>query len=188
MYLDRAVMIPKTKGISYKKVGESCYVIYEVGRKYDPEKQYTVPERVQIGLRIPAQPDMMLPNENYLQYFSPEMEKMEEKETELTGEYEEKRQRQNILRELFLSMYHEMMTLSKKLPGEIVNEEKVIRLNKVLEPLHEMLQQEEYAELLEMIPAPREEKDRKKGLTYSDVAILLNHYKNLMNRYFRKRF
>ncbi len=188
MYLDRAVLIPKTKGISYKKVGESCYVLYELGRKYDPDKQYTVPERVQIGLQIPAQPDMMLPNENYLQYFSLEMEKREEKEMKLTGEYEEKRQKQNVLRELFLSMYHEMMTLSKKLPGETVNEEKVVRLNKVLEPLREMLQQEEYADFLEMSPMPEEEKGKMKGLTYSDVAILLNHYKNLMNRYFRKRF
>ena len=65
MYLDKAVMIPKRKGISFKNKGDTNYVIYEIGRKYDPEKQYTVPERVQIGIQIPAEPEMMLPNENY---------------------------------------------------------------------------------------------------------------------------
>ena len=75
-----------------------------------------------------------------------------------------------------------------------MNEEKVERLNQLLEPLKEMLQDEEYAELLELIPMPEKETDEKddkgkmKGLTYSDVAIILNHYKNLMNRYFRKKF
>ena len=43
MYLDKAVMIPKRKGISFKSKGDTNYVIYEIGRKYDPEKQYTVP-------------------------------------------------------------------------------------------------------------------------------------------------
>ena len=68
MYLDRAVLIPKVKGITYKKKGESTYVVYETGRKYDPENQYNIPERIQIGIQIPAEPDMMLPNENYLKY------------------------------------------------------------------------------------------------------------------------
>ena len=44
MYLDKAVMIPRTKGISFKKKGESIYVQYETGHRYDPEKQYTIPE------------------------------------------------------------------------------------------------------------------------------------------------
>ena len=68
MYPDRAVLIPKVEGITYKKKGESTYVVYETGRKYDPENQYNIPERIQIGIQIPAEPDMMLPNENYLKY------------------------------------------------------------------------------------------------------------------------
>ena len=49
---------------------------------------------------------------------------------------------------------------------------------------------EEYAELLEIIPLPEVSngKEKMKGLTYSDLAIILNHYKNLMNRFFRKKF
>ena len=88
MYLDKAVMIPKRKGISFKSKGDTNYVIYEIGRKYDPEKQYTVPERVQIGIQIPAEPEMMLPNENYLKHFYNEMGNPYEEETGLTGEYE----------------------------------------------------------------------------------------------------
>ena len=56
--------------------------------------------------------------------------------------------------------------------------------------LRELLQNEEYAELLEVIPLPEatDGKEKMKGLTYSDLAIILNHYKNLMNRFFRKKF
>ena len=135
MYLDRAVLIPKVKGITYKKKGESTYVVYETGRKYDPVNQYNVPERIQIGIQIPAEPDMMLPNENYLKYFFEEMEKTGGKGKDLTGNYEDERQRQYILRELFLSTYHEFQTLSRRDPKEVVNPTKVEWLNQVLEPL-----------------------------------------------------
>ena len=82
------------------------------------------------------------------------------------------------------------MNLSRREPDEVVNTEKVERLNQLLEPLKEMLQNEEYAELLEVIPLPEatDGKEKMKGLTYSDLAIILNHYKNLMNRFFRKKF
>ena len=96
--------------------------------------------------------------------------------------------RQYILRELFLSTYHEFQTLSRRDPKEVVNPTKVEWLNQVLEPLMEMLKEEEYAEFLTTIPMPEMEKDKLKGMNYSDVVIILNHYKNLMNRYFRKRF
>ena len=193
MYLDRAVLIPKVKGITYKKKGESTYVVYETGRKYDPENQYNIPERIQIGIQIPAEPDMMLPNENYLKYFFEEMEKTGGKGKDLTGNYEDERQRQYILRELFLSTYHEFQTLSRRDPKEVVNETKVEYLNQILEPLKEILKEEEYAEFLKMIPMPEKEegKDGKvvwTGMSYSDVAMILNHFKSLGNRYFRKRF
>ena len=91
MYPDRAVLIPKVKGITYKKKGESTYVVYETGRKYDPVNQYNVPERIQIGIQIPAEPDMMLPNENYLKYFFEEMEKTGGKGKNLMNRYFRKR-------------------------------------------------------------------------------------------------
>ena len=92
MYLDRAVLIPKVKGISFRTKGENTYVQYEIGRVYNPEKKYNNPRRVDIGIRIPEQEEMMLPNENYLQYFSDEMEKAEGVRENLLGDYEEERQ------------------------------------------------------------------------------------------------
>ena len=193
MYLDRAVLIPKRKGISYKKKGESNYVQYETGHRYDPEKQYSIPERVLIGIQIPAEPEMMLPNENYLRIFADEMEKADGIRKELTGEYEDERQERYILRELFLSTYHEFQNLSRRTPGEVVNEAKVERLNKLLTPLKKMLEGEKCSEYLELIEMPEKEEGNGEegkitGMSYSDVAIILNHYKNLLNRYFRKRF
>ena len=91
MYPDRAVLIPKVKGITYKKKGGGTYVVYETGRKYDPENQYNIPERIQIGIQIPAEPDMMLPNENYLKYFFEEMEKTGGKGKDLMNRYFRKR-------------------------------------------------------------------------------------------------
>ena len=105
-------------------------------------------------------------------------------------EYDTERWKRYILRELFLSTFHEILNLSRREPDEVVNTEKVERLNQLLEPLKEMLQDEEYAELLEVIPLPEatDGKEKMKGMTYSDLAIILNHYKNLMNRFFRKKF
>ena len=107
MYLDRAVLIPKVKGISFRTKGENTYVQYEIGRVYNPEKKYNNPRRVDIGIRIPGQEEMMLPNENYLQYFSDEMEKAEGVRENLLGDYEEERQRRYALRELFLPIFYE---------------------------------------------------------------------------------
>ncbi len=192
MYLDKAILIPKVKGISFKKKGANTYVQYETGHRYNPEKQYTIPERSLIGIQIPAEPEMMLPNENYLRIFAEEMEKNDGQGKELTGEYEDERQRQYILRELFLSTYHEFQNLSRRAPGETLNEEKVKQLNKILEPLREMLKGEMFSEYLILIPETKtitiEGEKRKTGMNFSDVAIILNHYKNLMNRHFRKRF
>ena len=193
MYLDRAVLIPKVKGISFRTKGENTYVQYEIGRVYNPEKKYNNPRRVDIGVRIPEQEEMMLPNENYLQYFSDEMEKAEGVREDLLGDYEEERQRRYALRELFLPIFYEFQAMGRRAPEEVVNEAKVERLNKILGPMMEMLQDEEYAEYLEMIPMPEKEegKDGKvvwTGMSYSDVAMILNHFKSLGNRYFRKRF
>ena len=90
----------------------------------------------------------------------------------------------------YFQLADEILNLSRRKPDEVVNTEKVERLNQLLEPLKVMLQNEEYAELLEVIPLPEatDGKEKMKGMTYSDLAIILNHYKNLMNRFFRKKF
>ena len=69
MYLNCKVKIPVEKGISRKKIKQTPYVYYEIGRIYIPEKKYNSPQNVCIGKEIPDHPGMMLPNENYLKYF-----------------------------------------------------------------------------------------------------------------------
>ena len=70
MYYDFAVPIPQVKGkITHMKKGKLTYIQLETGRKYIPEKQYTIPVRVSIGKLDPDHPGMMYPNERYSDYF-----------------------------------------------------------------------------------------------------------------------
>ena len=54
------------------------YISYEIGRKYDPAKQYNVPDRVIIGKQNQSDKKQMEPNENFLKYF-PEVDLPEER-------------------------------------------------------------------------------------------------------------
>ena len=179
MYFNKPVMIPKAPGkITLGKKGESTYVQYEIGRKYDPNKKYNVPERIGIGVQIPGQPELMLPNENYLTYFP--------------KNYDEEREQQFMLRDFFDQLFFEFQIMSRKRPGFIVNENKVQRINKVLEPIMEMLRNEAYAGFLELIPEPEIQEDEDgscvlTGLSYSDVSLLLTQFKGALNRYFQKK-
>jgi len=70
MYFDSAVAIPSIKGkIITKKKGGASYILFEYGRKYNPEKRYSVPQRVIIGKVTADDPGRMLPNEKYQEYF-----------------------------------------------------------------------------------------------------------------------
>ena len=51
------------------KKGNITYIQLETGRKYLPERKYTIPERVSIGRVDPEHPDKMFPNEKYENYF-----------------------------------------------------------------------------------------------------------------------
>ena len=69
--INEPVQIPDLPGkISFKKKKDSEYVQYLTDRTYDPIRKYNLPERKIIGIRIPSIPEMMLPNENYYEYFS----------------------------------------------------------------------------------------------------------------------
>jgi len=79
MYLGFLVNIPDVKGkITQKRKGNSVYISYEIGRKYDPAKQYNVPDRVIIGKQNQSDKKQMEPNENFLKYF-PEVDLPEER-------------------------------------------------------------------------------------------------------------
>ena len=71
MYLDCSVKIPEIKGkITRKKKKDTVYIDYEYGRVYLPEKKYTIPKRTTIGKQMKDDPEMMIPNENYVKHFS----------------------------------------------------------------------------------------------------------------------
>ena len=79
MYFDFLVKVPEIKGkITTKPKGDAIYVYYEVGRIYNKEKRYNIPERIGIGKLSKADRTMMVPNENFRTYF-PEVELPDEK-------------------------------------------------------------------------------------------------------------
>ena len=70
MYLNLTVEIPSNEpGISKKKIKGTTYIYYEHGRKYYPDKQYTVPQCTSIGKVCEDDPSMMNLNGNYLKFF-----------------------------------------------------------------------------------------------------------------------
>lgn len=70
MYLNLTVPTPEEKGkITIKRIKNTPYVYYEIGRTYDPAKKYNSPKRVCIGKACDGRPGMMLPNTNFLRYF-----------------------------------------------------------------------------------------------------------------------
>ena len=151
MYDNEPVLIPDAKGkISFKKKKDSEYVQYVTGRTYDPVRKYMLPERKIIGIRIPSMPEMMLPNENYHQYFTGDKEMNEEQKTAAKN-YEKDKKQFVMLRELFDQMYYEFQLQSRRKPDDPVNPYKIRKINSILEPLKELMGNEEYGQYLDLI-------------------------------------
>jgi len=71
MYLNCVVPIPEAPGkISRLKKGNVVYIRYAAGRIYHPDKKYNVPDHKIIGKLTDDDPASMIPNENFLKYFS----------------------------------------------------------------------------------------------------------------------
>ena len=204
MYDNEPVLIPDAKGkISFKKKKDSEYVQYVTGRTYDPVRKYMLPERKIIGIRIPSMPEMMLPNENYHQYFTGDKEMNEEQKTAAKN-YEKDKKQFVMLRELFDQMYYEFQLQSRRKPDDPVNPYKIRKINSILEPLKELMGNEEYGQYLDLIENSESEiqnselivgaeqgqqtgngtsGDTCNGRTYSDVALMLTQYKGAMKRF-----
>ena len=208
MYDNEPVLIPDAPGkISIKKKKGSEYIQYVTGRTYDPDRQYTLPERKIIGIRIPSMPEMMLPNENYHQYFA-EDKKMSAEQKTAAKNYENDKKQFIMLRELFDQMYYEFQLQSRRKPDDPVNPYKVKKINSILEPLKERMGKEDYGRYLDLIEneecriqnseskagAEQERSsengtggDGCNGRTYSDVALMLTQYKGAMKRFNNER-
>ena len=192
MYFNQPVLVPEAPGkLVFRKKGESTYVLLETGRIYDPNRGYTRVDRKVIGVQIPGRPELMLQNENYLEIFSKEDKKMKDEEKDLIDDYREERDYNFMLRDFFDQLFFEFQIMSRKRPNDVVNENKVKRINKVLEPVMEMMKEKPYAGFLELIPETEEQETEDgrtilSGMSYSDVALLLTQFKGALNRYFHK--
>ena len=192
MFIDRPVKIPEVPGkISFSRQGENCYVRLETDRRYDNIKKYTLVNRKTIGVRIPARPEYMLPNENYIRLFPKEEEKMDENDKEMLVEFQEEREKGLMIRDFFEQIYYEFQFQSRRQPNTVLNGFKVQRLNRILEPLREMMQAEPAGEYLELIPEPYEEETEEGktvvvGMTYSDVMMILTQYRCAEGEFFLK--
>lgn len=70
MYLNVTVPMPESKEkITVKKIKNTSYVYFEIGRTYDRERKYTLPKRVCIGKVSDNHLAMIIPNTNFLRYF-----------------------------------------------------------------------------------------------------------------------
>ena len=193
MYLNHPVLIPRVPGkITLRKKEQGTYVQYQLSRIYDPNRQQSRVDRVEIGVQIPQRPEMMLPNEKYLTYFPKGEEMMTNEEKNTVQEFANEREYGLMLRDFFDQLFYEFQIMSRKKPNGVVNEYKVERLNRVLKPLMDMMREETYAGFLEEIPVPEIHEDENgmkttKGLTYSDVALMMTQFKGAVNRFFQSR-
>jgi len=193
MYMSKPVKIPTVHGkITFRKKEQGTYVQYELGREYNRSTKQSKVDRIQIGVQIPERPELMLPNDNYYTYFSKGEETMSTEEKASAENYEAEREYRFTLREFFDQMFYEFQKMSRKNPEGIVNENKVKRLNSVLQPLLEMLKNEAYAQFLELIPEPETQENKEgrtniTGMSYGDVALLMTQFKSALTRYFQKK-
>lgn len=67
MYYNSLIDIPEVPGkITIRK---GIYVMYETGRRYNPEKKYNIPDRVTVGKICAGQEGKMYPNDKFSTYF-----------------------------------------------------------------------------------------------------------------------
>ena len=177
------VKIPDIPGkISFKRKGDTEYVQYLTGYTYKAEKSKPEAERVLIGKRSKEMPGLMFPNDHYYQYFKEDGSVVET----MTAE-EVQYARNNGIYEMyspfFDGLYYEIKQQTRKNPHEPVNPYKAEIINKVLQPLLEMMRDEVYVHLLGIIRT--KEDGEEKGMNYGDVMLLLTHYKSALTKYRR---
>ena len=193
MDIFRPVRIPKVKGkIFFRKYKDYKYVQYVNGRRYDKRRKLAQTERINIGIQIPAWPEYMVPNENYWRFFpGGGQEDMDEKEKQELSQVEYERDQAYMIRDFFEQLYYEFQFQSRRQPNTMLNGYKVRKMNEILAPLKEMMKDEPAAAWLEVIPEPVEEEVEgggtvMRGMTYSDVMMVLTQYRCLEGEFFQK--
>ena len=80
----------------------------------------------------------------------------------------------------FEALYYEFRQQTRRSPDSRVNEYKAESLNRVLVPLKEMMEGEDYAELLGLIGTG------DNGMSYGDAMMLLTQYRSALAKFRRK--
>ena len=85
---------------------------------------------------------------------------------------------------MFNDIYNYIDFLAEKTPNEVVNAYKVSFINELLDIIRTFTKDENAGKFLRLIDPPTEEEDERgkkqeKGMTYSDVFMILKWYKCL---------
>lgn len=99
------------------------------------------------------------------------------------------REQFNLLSGMLTRLASEIADLSKKQPDGLVNAFKVGQINRVLQPLREILKDEQSAEFLNLVvePDPEARTDKSRN-TYSDVAFILSQFREACDEYKAKHY
>ena len=89
-----------------------------------------------------------------------------------------------MLRRLFDDIYYAIEELASKYPNEVIAPFKVKQINEVLEEIRKNVDDEGILQYLRLVEEPEEMVDKEgksiwKGLSYSDVLMMLKWYKVL---------
>lgn len=142
--------------------------VYELCKKRGVPKLDTLANRIQNNL------------EALIDFYQQQLEKEEE-----TADEENFR----MLAGLLDGLVKEIETLMKKQPDALINSFKVKNINRVLKPLKELMINEPEIGVLDILEeADLESKTDKTRNTYSDVAIILSHYKVACDRYILRNY
>ena len=181
MYGNQPVPIPKIPGrIFFRKYHETRYVQYQVEKKYNPERKYNEHVRKTIGIQLEHMPSLMLPNENYELYFTKEGKPMEQQLNMAENEFIRSRAAYTQYADFFNSLYYEIKQQSRRNLDRVITAYQAESLNRILLPLKEVMQDEEYADCLSLIRIPDGDES---GMTYGDVMILLTQFKTALAKY-----
>ncbi len=196
MYRNSPVKIPKVPGkIYFNKKEGAVYVRYLLGREYDREKKYNIPIFKVIGVQLEHMPSLMLPNEYYDMYFDRngnenrygnEEERSMEMNTEVNTEmneeeraFEEGYRICRTYKPFFLNLFSEIKSQAKRNLNGTVSNFQIRKLNRIMEPLLKILQEEDGGELLQLIEIPEGQTE----ITYADLMVIMIEFKCAFEEY-----
>ncbi len=115
---------------------------------------------------------------------------------QITDEYEKAIQKQareteeedfRLLAGLLGRIYREIADLSKKQPDVLINPFKVQQINRVLDPLKDMMLDEPSFEYLDLVQEVEDGRDKSRN-SYSDAVVILSQYIEACDKYRKKHF